>query len=109
MREEIRQNMRQNETELICYGRNGVADKHRRQWSKHRRAGAPPTCTQPIQGKWAHSQSNSKGVIWWWGEKMVYIWFPAMTSFGNMPCWDGILPKISNKWLGPFDTCHRAR
>ena len=48
MREEIRQNMRQNEIELIYYGRNGVADKHRRQWSKHRRAGAPLTCTQPI-------------------------------------------------------------
>ena len=41
----------QNETELICYGKNGVVDKHRRQWSKHRRAGAPPTCTQPIQEK----------------------------------------------------------
>ena len=27
---EIRQNTRQNETELIYYGRNGVADKHRR-------------------------------------------------------------------------------
>ena len=29
-REEIRKNTQQNETELICYGRNGVADKHRR-------------------------------------------------------------------------------
>ena len=27
---EIRQNTRQNETELIYYGKNGVADKHRR-------------------------------------------------------------------------------
>ena len=31
MREEIRQNTWQNETELICYGRNSAADKHKRQ------------------------------------------------------------------------------
>ena len=43
--EEIRQNTQQTKTKLICYGRNSVGDKHRRQWSKHRRAGAPPTCT----------------------------------------------------------------
>ena len=29
-REEIRKNTQQNETELICYSRNDVADKHRR-------------------------------------------------------------------------------
>ena len=23
-----------------------------------------------------------------------------MTSFGNIPYWDGILPKRSNRWLG---------
>ena len=46
--EEIRQNTQQTKTKLICYGRNSVGDKHRRQWSKHRRAGAPLTCTQPI-------------------------------------------------------------
>ena len=99
----------QNETELICYGRNDVADKYRRQWSKHRRVGTLPTCTQPIQGRWAHGQGDSEDVVWWWGEKGVYIWFPVMTSFGNISCFDGILPKRSNKWLGPSDACHRAR
>ena len=83
MREEIRQNMWQNEIELICYGRNDVADKYRRQWSKHRRAEASPTCTQPIQRRWAHGQGDSEGVVWWWGQKGVYIWFPAVTSFGE--------------------------
>ena len=81
-REEIRQKHAADETELICYGRNGVGDKNKRQWSKNRRAGAPPTCTQPIQGRWAHGQRDSEGVVWWWGEKGVYIWFPAITSFG---------------------------
>ena len=28
------------------------------------------------------------------GGKGVYIWFLAVTSFGNIPCWNGILPKI---------------
>ena len=30
------------------------------------------------------------------GGKGVYIWFPTETSFGNISCWDGILPKRSN-------------
>ena len=28
------------------------------------------------------------------GGKGVYIWFLAVASFGNIPCWNGILPKI---------------
>ena len=43
------------------------------------------------------------------GEKGVYIWFPVETSFGNIPCWDGILSKRNNRCLGPSDACHRAR
>ena len=35
--------------------------------------------------------------------------FPAMTSFGNIPCWDCILPKRSNRWLRPSDACHKAK
>jgi len=27
------------------------------------------------------------------GGKGVYIWFPTVTFFGNIPYWDGILPK----------------
>ena len=42
-------------------------------------------------------------------EKGIYIWFPVETSFGNIPCWDGILPKRSSRWLEPSDACHRAR
>ena len=30
---------------------------------------APPTCTQPIQGRWAHGQGDSEGVVWWWGKR----------------------------------------
>ena len=36
--------------------------------------------------RWAHGQGDSEDVVWWWGENEVYIWFPAMTSFGNIPC-----------------------
>ena len=43
------------------------------------------------------------------GGKLVYIWFLAMTSFGNIPCWDDILPKRGSRWLGPSDACHRGR
>ena len=37
---------------------------------------------------------DSEGVVWWQEEKGVYIWFLAVASFGNIPCWNGILPKI---------------
>ena len=47
--------------------------KNRRQWSKHRKAGAPPTYIQPIQGRWAHGKGDLEGVVWWWGENGVYI------------------------------------
>ena len=49
------------------------------------KARALPTCTQQIQGRWAHSQRDSEGVVWWWGEKGVYTWFPAVTFFKNIP------------------------
>ena len=65
---------------------------------------------QPVPSQYKGSGPVVKGgVVWWWKEKGVYIWFPAMTSLGNISCWDGILPKRSNKWLGPSNACHRAR
>ena len=39
------------------------------------------------------------------GGKGVYIWFLAVASFGNIPCWNGILPKIGivrDRAPGPF-------
>ena len=42
------------------------------------------------------------------GGKGVYIWFSAITSFGNISYWDGFLPK-SSKWLRPFDACHKGK
>ena len=58
MREEIRQNMWQNETELICYGRNDVADKYRRQWSSTE----GPEHHQPIPSQYKGGGPTVKGI-----------------------------------------------
>ena len=72
-----------------------------------------PEHHQPVSSQYKGSGPTVKGIqrAWfgWGGGKGVYIWFPAMISFGNISCWDGILPKRSNKWLGPSNACHRAR
>ena len=68
---------------------------------------------QPVPSQYKEGGPMVKGIqrVWFGGgeKKGVYIWFPAMTSFGNIPCWDGILPKRSNRWLGPSDACDRAK
>ena len=33
----------------------------------------------------------------------------VVASFGNIPCWDGILPKRGSRWLGLFDARRRGR
>ena len=63
--------MQQNGTRLFYYSRNKMGmkeGKNRRQWSEHRRARVSSTCTQPIQGRWAHGKRDSEGVVWWWEE-----------------------------------------
>ena len=68
---------------------------------------------QPVPNQYKGGGPTVEGIqkVWFGGggEKGVYIWFPAMTSFGNISCWDGILHKRSNRWLGPSDACHKAR
>ena len=38
-------------------------------------------------------------MVCWWGEKGVYIWFPTVTSFGNIHCGMISYPKeVINGW-----------
>ena len=51
---------------------------------------------QPVPKQYKGGGPMVKGIqrVWFGGgEKGVYIWFRAMTSFGNISCWDGILPE----------------
>ena len=71
-----------------------------------------PKHHQPVPSQYKGGGPTIKGIqrVWFSGRgKGVYIWFPVVTSFGNIPCQDGILPKRSNGWLRPFDACHRTR
>lgn len=73
--------------------------------------GAPPTCTQSIQDKWAYGSWIQR--VWFdggGGGWEAYFQFLTSDSFkGNALLDDGILPKRGGKWLGPLDTCHKGR
>ena len=48
---------------------------------------------QPVPSKFVRGGPTVKGIQRAWfggGRKRVYIWFPDVTSFGNIPYWDGI-------------------
>ena len=71
-----------------------------------------PKHHQPVPSLYKGGKPTVKGFIGCSlvvGGKGVYIWFPVMSSFGNIPCLDGILPKRGSKWLGPSDAYHRGR
>ena len=73
------------------------------------KAQAPPSYTQPIQGRWAMGQRCE----WVWsggGEKgEPILGFPLKLFWGEMSYWDDISPKISKHEWESLDAYHRGR
>ena len=64
--------------------------------------------TSPRRDEKKASLRGSKGMVWWWGEK-VYFGFSTRASFGKIPCWDDIFSKRGSKQLGPSNASHSDR
>ena len=103
-----RRNTEQNETNLLCDGRNGMGKKKKTktegsgvttQWPEH-----PQLVSNQCKEGGPMVKGFTKGMVWWRG-KIAYFRFPVGDSFGEMLCWDGILPIKGGRRLGPLDTC----
>ena len=87
MHEEIRQTYRRTKQGYSAMVEIAWEQKRRQKEKIVEQAykGQSTTNLYPANTRWAHSQRDSEGVVWWWGEKGVYTWFPAVTFFKNIP------------------------
>ena len=71
-----------------------------------------PKHHQLVSNQYKGGGSTVKGIqrVWFGGGRKRDLYLvsscESMTSFGNIPYWDGILSKRGSRWLGPFDACH---
>ena len=64
----------------------------------------------PANAREVGPQSRDLQRVWFGGGgKMAYFWYPANASFGRCSARKTFLSKISSKWLGPLDACHKNR
>ena len=93
------------------HGRNDVGmkeNKYKEQWNKHTRAGAPSTCTQPIQERQAYNQGSQR--VWCGGGgKIVYFGFPTVTPFMENALLGWHFAQKKQQMAGPPNACHRGR
>ena len=85
---------------------NLLRQKRRGKQAQKTVVGAPPTCTQPIHGRWAHGQGDSNVVVWWWGERgsifgflpwlLLGIYLAGMVSYPKevISGWDHLMHAI---------------